>query len=189
MKPWNPSYLFLVLHPRIPCHRALPEASGWPGRTWPAGHAVAAGRPSPWRRAAGVADGLASWRRAGVVADEHPSGPGTLVAAASVGSLPGPGGKRGMVKGHVPLPVFLSQFKFHGNFGSVSPRFWYSDRYKILYMAQQPCCRGVCKNLLRSNGQQRNCNKAKFASNFNCGQKIVSETGPRMGWEHTRGQD
>ena len=39
-------------------------------------------------------------------------------------------------------------------------------------------CRGMCKNLLRSDGQQRNYSKAKFPSNLNCGQKIVSETGP-----------
>ena len=46
-------------------------------------------------------------------------------------------------------------------------------------MARQLCCRGMCKNLLRSDGQQRNYSKAKFPSNLNCGQKIVSETGPR----------
>ena len=34
------------------------------------------------------------------------------------------------------------------------------------------------KKLLRSDGQQRNYSKAKFPSNLNCGQKIVSETGP-----------
>ena len=45
-------------------------------------------------------------------------------------------------------------------------------------MARQLCCRGMCKNLLRSDGQQRNYGKAKFPSNLNCGQKTVSETGP-----------
>ena len=47
-------------------------------------------------------------------------------------------------------------------------------------MAQQLCCRGMCKNLLRSDGQQQNHSKAKFPSNLNYGQKIVSETGPSM---------
>ena len=46
-------------------------------------------------------------------------------------------------------------------------------------MARQLCCRDMCKNLLRSDGQQQNYSKAKFLSNLNCGQKIVSETGPR----------
>ena len=36
------------------------------------------------------------------------------------------------------------------------------------------------QNLLRSDGQQQNYSKGKFPSNLNCGQKIVSETGP---WE------
>ena len=80
--------------------------------------------------------------------------------------------------GPVSLTVFPSQFQFDGNFVSLSSRFWYSDRYKILYMARQLCCRGMCKNLLRSDSQQRNYSKAKFPSNWNCGQKIVSETGP-----------
>ena len=44
--------------------------------------------------------------------------------------------------------------------------------------ARQLCCCGMCKNLLRSDGQQQNYSKAKFPSNFDCGQKIVSETGP-----------
>ena len=45
-------------------------------------------------------------------------------------------------------------------------------------MVWQLCCRGMCKNLLRSVVQQRNYGKAKFPSNLNCGQKSVSETGP-----------
>ena len=45
-------------------------------------------------------------------------------------------------------------------------------------MARQLCCRGMCKNLLRSDGQQQKYSKAKFPSNLNCGQQIVSETGP-----------
>ena len=81
--------------------------------------------------------------------------------------------------GPVSLTVFPSQFKFDGNFVSLSPRFYHNDRYKILYMARQLCCRGMCKNLLRSDGQQRSYGKAKFPSNLNCGQKTVSETGPR----------
>ena len=39
-------------------------------------------------------------------------------------------------------------------------------------------CRGMCKNLLRSNGQQRHYSKANFPSNLNCGQNTVSKTGP-----------
>ena len=46
-------------------------------------------------------------------------------------------------------------------------------------MARQLCCRGMCKNLLRSDGQQWSCDKAKFPSDLNCGQKNVSETGPK----------
>ena len=83
-----------------------------------------------------------------------------------------------LVLGPISLTVFPSQFKFDGNFVLLSSKFQYSDRYKILYMARQLCCRGMCKNLLRSDGQQRNYSKAKFSSNVNCGQKIVSETGP-----------
>ena len=88
--------------------------------------------------------------------------------------------------GPVSLTFFPSHFQFDGNFVSLSSRFWCSDRYKILYMARQLCCRGMCKNLLRSDSQQRNYSKAKFPSNWNCGQKIVSETGP---WGHFTGYD
>ena len=45
---------------------------------------------------------------------------------------------------------------------------------QILYMARQLCCRGMCKNLLRSDGQQRRHGKAKFPSNLIYGQKTVS---------------
>ena len=79
------------------------------------------------------------------------------------------------------LTVFPSQFKFDGNFVSLSPRFKYSARYKILYMTRQLCCRVMCKKWLRSDGQQRNHSKAKFPSSLNCEQKKnVSETGPWM---------
>ena len=81
-------------------------------------------------------------------------------------------------QGPVSLTFFPSQFKFDGNFVLLSPRLHYRDRYKILYMARQLCCRGMCKNLLRSDGQQRSYGKAKFPSYLNCGQKTVSETGP-----------
>ena len=49
--------------------------------------------------------------------------------------------------GSVSLTVFPSQFKFDGNFVSPSHRLKHRDRYKILYMARQLCCRGMCKNL------------------------------------------
>ena len=65
--------------------------------------------------------------------------------------------------------AFLLQFKFIGNFVSLSPLFQYSDRYEILYM---------CKSSLRSDGQRQNYSKVKFASNLNWWQKIVSETAP-----------
>ena len=81
-------------------------------------------------------------------------------------------------QGPVWLTVFPTQLKFDGNFISLSPRFWYNDRYKILYMARQLCCHGMCKNLLQIDGQQQSYGKAKFPSNLNCGQKNVSETNP-----------
>ena len=81
-------------------------------------------------------------------------------------------------QGPVSLTFFPSQFKFDENFVLLSPRLHYRDRYKILYMARQLCCRGMCKNLLPSDGQQRSYGKAKFPSYLNCGQKTVSETGP-----------
>ena len=73
---------------------------------------------------------------------------------------------------------------FHRNSNSIEILFHshldskYSNRNKILYMAWQLCCRGMCKKFLRSNGQQRNYSMANFPLNLNCGQKIVSETGP-----------
>ena len=55
------------------------------------------------------------------------------------------------------LTGFPSQFKFDGNFDSLSRRFWYSDRYKLLYMARQLCCAVVacakiCCDLMAGNG-------------------------------------
>ena len=84
-----------------------------------------------------------------------------------------------LCQGPVSLKVFPSQLKkIDGNFVSLSPRFKYSDCYGILYMVRQMCCRGMCKYLFRSDDQQRNYSKAKFPSNLNYGQKIVSEMGP-----------
>ena len=45
-------------------------------------------------------------------------------------------------------------------------------------MARQLCCRGMCKNLSRSEGQQRNYNKTKFPSNLNSGQKTLVKRAP-----------
>ena len=56
----------------------------------------------------------------------------------------------------------------------------YSHCYKILYMARQLCCHGMCKNSLQFDGQQRNYTKVKFPLNSNCGQKIISKMGPRV---------
>ena len=43
------------------------------------------------------------------------------------------------------LAVSPSQFKFDGKFVSFSTRFYWSDRYKILYMAWQLCCTNMQK--------------------------------------------
>ena len=56
---------------------------------------------------------------------------------------------------------------------------------QTLYMARQLCCRGMSKNLLRSDGQQRSHGKAKFPLHLNCGQKNISETGPRRRLKYT----
>ena len=85
------------------------------------------------------------------------------------------------VPGPVSITVFPSQFKFDRNFVSLSPRLEYRDSYNILYMARQLCCRGMCKTLLRSNGQLRSYGKAKFPSYLNCGQKNVSERNRKIG--------
>ena len=66
--------------------------------------------------------------------------------------------------------AFPSQFKFDGNFVSHLPRFWYGDRYKILYMSRQLHCRGMCKNVSRSDGQHWYCTKLKLPSNLDYGQ-------------------
>ena len=81
-----------------------------------------------------------------------------------------------VVLGPVTLTFFPLHFKFH--VVSLSSRFWCRDRYKILCMTRQLWCRGMCKIWLRCNVQQPNYSKAKFPSNLNCGQKIVSETDP-----------
>ena len=49
-------------------------------------------------------------------------------------------------------------------------------------MARQLCCRGMCKNLSRSDGQQRNYSKAKFASNLNYGQNSLVKRAPGHHW-------
>ena len=66
---------------------------------------------------------------------------------------------------------FPSQFKCNVNFILLLPP------YKHLCMEWQLCCHGICKNLLRSSGQQWNYSKAKFPWNLNCEQKVVSEIG------------
>ena len=69
-------------------------------------------------------------------------------------------------QGPISLTFFPSQFIFDGNFVSLLPWFSQSYHYKILYMAQQLCCRGMCKNLLRYYGQQWNYSKVKFTIEF-----------------------
>ena len=81
-------------------------------------------------------------------------------------------------QGPISLRVFPSQFKFNRNFVLLSPRFQQSDCYKILYITQKHCFRGMCKNLLRSDGKQWNYSEAKFPSNGSCEQKVIIETGP-----------
>ena len=78
--------------------------------------------------------------------------------------------------GSVSLTVFPSQIKMDGNCVSFSPL--KSGRYKIVYMARELCRRDMCKNLLRSDRRQRNCNKAKFPSNLNCRQNLLVKWAP-----------
>ena len=54
-------------------------------------------------------------------------------------------------QGPVSPKVSPSQFKFDGNFVSLSSRFLYSDRYKILYMAVVACAK-ICRDLIASKG-------------------------------------
>ena len=53
---------------------------------------------------------------------------------------------------------------------------------KKLYIVRQLCCRGMCRNLSRSDGQQRNNSKAKFPSNLNYGQKSLVKRAPGHHW-------
>ena len=50
----------------------------------------------------------------------------------------------------------------------------------MLYMVRQLCCRGMCKNFLRSYGQQWNYDKAKFPSHLNCQQKKLVKRAPGL---------
>ena len=88
--------------------------------------------------------------------------------------------------GPVSQTGFPSQFKFDVNFVSLQPQFLIGDLYKISYMTRQLWCRGMCKKLLWSDCQQRNYSKANLPPKLNCGQTIVSETGP--GAEDDKGQ-
>ena len=71
---------------------------------------------------------------------------------------------------------FSIPIQIRRKFPPLSPWSWYNDRDKILYMARQLYCRGMCKYLLRSDDQTRNYSKAKFPSNLNWGSKIVWHT-------------
>ena len=55
---------------------------------------------------------------------------------------------------------------------------------KILYTTRQLRCRGMCKNLLRSDGHQRKYSKAKFPWNLDCTHKIINKTCPSRPMEH-----
>ena len=58
-------------------------------------------------------------------------------------------------QGPVSLTFSPSQFKFVWKFWFTLTSILLHDRYNILYLAWKLCCRGMCKNLLRSDGQQR----------------------------------
>ena len=92
-----------------------------------------------------------------------------------------------MELGPVSLTGFPSQFKFDGNIFSLSPRFEYSDCYKILCMAWQLCCHGMCKNLLRSDGQQRIMARGSFHPIWIAGKKPLVKWAPAfhvLKWSH-----
>ena len=82
------------------------------------------------------------------------------------------------ILGPVSLTVFPSQLKFDGNFASPPSRFEYSDRYKILYMAWQLCCRGMCKNLLQSDGQNGITARRSFHRIWIAGKKLLVKWAP-----------
>ena len=47
----------------------------------------------------------------------------------------------------ISLIIFTSQFRFDENLFLLLTQFWQSIHYKILYMAQQLCCHGLCKHM------------------------------------------
>ena len=67
----------------------------------------------------------------------------------------------------ISLTVFPSQFKFDEKFDSLSHRF--SDCYETVALSWH--CRGMCTNMLWSDGGPRNNSKRKFPSNVNYGLK------------------
>ena len=68
---------------------------------------------------------------------------------------------------------FPSQLNFDRNFVSLLPWFFlYRDRYKILYMARQLCCRGMTSNGIMT--------RRSFHRIWIVDKKTVSETGPRV---------
>ena len=66
--------------------------------------------------------------------------------------------------GPVSLKVPPSQFKLDGNLVSLSSRFLYSDRYKILYMAVVACAK-ICRDLIASKriGARRSLHRIRTA--------------------------
>ena len=62
-------------------------------------------------------------------------------------------------------PVSLTVFHRDSNSMEISFYSHLDYRKKNLYMSRQLCCRGMCKNLLQSHGQQQNYSKANFPSN------------------------
>ena len=87
-----------------------------------------------------------------------------------------------LAMGSVSLTVISSQFKFDRNFASLSHRFWQSDRYKIVPMARQLCCRGIGINLLSSVLQQRNHNESNFHQIWIAGKKSLPKWGNEL-WD------
>ena len=83
-----------------------------------------------------------------------------------------------IIQGPFSLTFFQSKFEFDGNAVLISSRLKKSDRYTIVGIIRQPCCRGMCKYLLRSDEQRLNYTKEAFPSN--CEQNTANETRPNV---------
>ena len=66
------------------------------------------------------------------------------------------------------INIFPSHFKCNGNLILLSSKLKWSDRYKILHIAWQLCCRRMCTIVLRYDHQQLNYSWIKSPWNLNC---------------------